>query len=123
GMREAGGDLNYVAKNRVSGSPTYGILVLGNPSVNTWLASGNEVRHNHVSGSGIADLALGAPSGASNCFSDNQASTTAPPLLEVTHPCDTPLSLNGGGELSDPPRPPRAPIHHTRPPLRRPHSP
>jgi hypothetical protein len=100
GIMVVGGDLNYVAHNRVSGSSTYGVLVLGNVSVNTWLASGNEVAHNQVSGSGIADLALGAPSGASNCFSDNQADTTLPPLLEMTHPCGSPLSLNGGGDLS-----------------------
>jgi hypothetical protein len=100
GIALVGGDHNYVANNRVSGSPTYGILVLGALSVQTWLAAGNEVAHNQVSGSGIADLALAAPSGAGNCFSDNQANTTAPPLLELTHPCGSPLSLNGGGDLS-----------------------
>lgn len=100
GIALAGGDLNYVANNRVSSSPTYGILVLGNLSVHAWLASGNEVAQNQVTGSGIADLALGAPSGASNCFSDNQAGTTLPPLLELTHPCGSPLSLTGGGDLS-----------------------
>jgi len=100
GIGMPGGDLNYVAGNRVENNSSYGILVSGTLDTNLWLASGNVIVHNQVKGSGIADLALGAPSGANNCFSDNQAVTTLPPLLEMTHPCNTPLPLNGGGDIS-----------------------
>jgi hypothetical protein len=100
GIEVPGGDENYIAYNTVVNNPTYGILVVGNLDAHLWMASGNVVEHNHVSGSGIADLALAAPSGAGNCFSDNQAATTLPPLLEVTHACGSPWTLNGGGDMS-----------------------
>ncbi|HEX8731679.1 MAG TPA: right-handed parallel beta-helix repeat-containing protein [Ktedonobacterales bacterium] len=100
GILVAGGDKDYVVDNRVENNPDYGILVLGNIDQNFWIASGNVVERNQVKGSGIADLALGAPTGANNCFADNQATTTLPPLLEVTHACGTPLPLNGGGDFS-----------------------
>ncbi len=99
GILVAAGDKDYVADNRVVNNPDYGILVLGNIDQNFWIATGNVVEHNVVKGSGLADLALGAPSGANNCFSDNQAETTAPPLLEVTHACGSPLALAGGGDF------------------------
>ena len=100
GIGMPGGDLNFVSGNRVYNNSSYGILVSGTLDNNLWLASGNVVEGNHVTGSGIADLVLGAPSGANNCFSNNQAATTLPALLEVTHACGTPLSLNGGGDIS-----------------------
>ncbi|HEU5439951.1 MAG TPA: right-handed parallel beta-helix repeat-containing protein [Ktedonobacterales bacterium] len=100
GILIAGGDMNYVAGNRVINNPEYGILVLGNIDQQMWIASGNVVEHNVVHGSGLADLALGSPSGANNCFSDNQAETTLPPLLEATHACGSPFSLAGGGDFS-----------------------
>jgi hypothetical protein len=100
GILVAGGDKDYIANNRVENNPDYGILVLGNIDQNFWIATGNVVEHNIVRGSGMADLALGAPSGANNCFSDNQAATTLPPLLEVTHACGSPLALDGGGDFS-----------------------
>jgi hypothetical protein len=98
GIALAGGNLDYVANNHVVDNSNYGILVLASLDVNFWLASGNVVARNRVSGSGIADLALAAPSGAGNCFADNRAGSTLPPLLEVTHPCGSPLALNSGGD-------------------------
>jgi hypothetical protein len=100
GILLAGGDKNYVARNTAKDNSTYGILVVGNIDQNFWLASGNVVENNTVSGSGIADLALGAPSGANNCFSNNKAATTLPPLLEATHACGTVGPLAGGGDMS-----------------------
>lgn len=100
GILIAGGDKNYIANNKVVNNPQYGILVLGNIDKNMWLASGNVVEHNTVKGSGLADLALGTPSGANNCFSDNKATTTAPVFLEVTHACGSPLALAGGGDFA-----------------------
>lgn len=99
GILVAGGDKDYVAYNRVVNNPEYGILVLGNIDKNMWLASGNVVMHNHVKGSGREDLALGSPSGANNCFSDNEAATTTPALLEVTHACGSPWPLAGAGDF------------------------
>ncbi len=108
GIGLPGGDLNYVADNHVVDQADYGIVVSGiitplgdNPDqMDFWLPSGNVVEHNHVTGSGIADLVLAAPAGANNCFADNQAATTLPPLLELTHACGSPLMLDGGGDLS-----------------------
>ena len=100
GILVAGGDKDYITGNRVVNNPEYGILVLGNIDQNFWIATGNVVEGNIVKGSGLADLALGAPSGANNCFSDNQATTTLPPLLEVSHACGSPLALDGGGDFS-----------------------
>jgi Right handed beta helix region/Phospholipase_D-nuclease N-terminal len=100
GIGMPGGDLNYVSGNHVYNNSSYGILVSGTLDNNLWLASGNVIEGNHVTGSGIADLVLGAPSGANNCFSNNQAATTLPALLEVTHACGTPLPLDGGGDIS-----------------------
>lgn len=100
GIAVPGGDFNYIARNRVVNTSGYGILVISNVDDQLWLASGNVVENNHVSGSGIADLALAGPIGANNCFSNNQAGTTLPPLLEVSHACGTPLPLSGGGDFS-----------------------
>jgi hypothetical protein len=100
GIAVPGGDLNYITGNTVWNNADYGILVVGNVDEHLWLASGNVVTGNTVKGSGIADLALGGPTGANNCFSDNTAATTLPPLLEVTHACGSPLALNGGGDMS-----------------------
>ncbi len=99
GILVPGGDLNYIANNRVANNSEYGILVLGNIDQNFWLASGNVVRGNTVTSSGVADLALSSPSGANNCFADNKAATTVPPLLEVSHPCGSPITLVGGGDF------------------------
>lgn len=100
GILVPGGDLNYIANNRVINNSEYGILVLGNIDKNFWLASGNVVKGNTINGSGLADLGLAAPSGANNCFTDNKAATTLPPLLEVSHPCGSPITLAGGGDMS-----------------------
>jgi Right handed beta helix region len=100
GISVPGGDFNDVERNRVIDNYEYGILVIGITDKQLWLPSGNMVAHNVVTGSTDADLALALPAGAANCFADNQATTTLPPLLELTHPCGSPLTLAGGGDLS-----------------------
>ncbi len=100
GIGLPGGNLNYVANNTVARNRAYGILVLPNLDANFWLASGNVVVNNTVSGSGIADVALAAPAGADNCFSGNSGTRTLPPLLQVTHACGSPLAHTGGGDPS-----------------------
>ncbi len=107
GIGVPGGDLNYIAENHVVDQSDYGIVVSGiitplatDPNqMDFWLPSGNVVARNRVSHSGIADLVLAAPAGANNCFADNQAATTLPALLELTHACGSPLTLDGGGDL------------------------
>ena len=100
GISVPGGDFNDIERNRVMDNFEYGILVIGIGDKQLWLPSGNVVAHNIVTGSTDADLALALPAGAENCFSENQATTTLPPLLELTHPCGSPLALSGGGDLS-----------------------
>jgi hypothetical protein len=100
GISVPGGNFNDIEHNRVIDNYEYGILVIGIGDKQVWLPSGNVVAHNIVTGSTDADLALALPAGAENCFSENQAMTTLPPLLELTHPCDSPLALSGGGDLS-----------------------
>src|SRR5262249_2015634 len=85
GISVPGGDFNDIERNRVIDNYEYGILVIGIGDKQVWLPSGNVVAHNIVTGSTDADLALALPAGAENCFSDNQAGTTLPPLLELTH--------------------------------------
>jgi hypothetical protein len=95
GIAIAGGNDNGVRANRVSGSDRYGIAVfptarrivfdpdaerrLGEP----WRPRGNRIVHNEIRGSGRADLALAAGSGAGNCFSRNRAGRTRPRALQV----------------------------------------
>ena len=61
------------------------------PDLLLWNSENNEVRGNVVRGSGLADLAFGSLDGAEglgNCFSDNEAATTAPTGLQELAPCD-----------------------------------
>jgi hypothetical protein len=67
------------------------------PDLVLWNATGNQIRDNVVSGSGLADLASGtiaidgdSPTTAEldNCFSGNEHDTTAPTDLEALAPCD-----------------------------------
>jgi hypothetical protein len=100
GISVPGGDFNDIERNRVLDNFEYGILVVGIDDKHLWLPSGNVVAHNIVKGSTDADLALALPAGAENCFSENQATTTLPPLLQLAHTCGSPLALAGGGDLS-----------------------
>jgi Right handed beta helix region/Phospholipase_D-nuclease N-terminal len=95
------GNQNYVARNNVHDQGLYGILVGGIITKGQFfVASNNVVEQNTIKNSGVADMALSAPTGPGNCFSDNKAKTTLPPLLEVTHACGTPLPNVGGGDMA-----------------------
>lgn len=72
--------------------------MLPNLDDNLWLTQGNEVRSNTVSTSGIADLALGAPSVRDDCFADNDFATSVPPAIEWVASCSG--RIGGGGEGS-----------------------
>ena len=66
------------------------------PDLVIWHPTGNTIRGNVVSDSGLGDLASGTidPDGKittadlGNCFSDNEHETTAPVDLEALAPCD-----------------------------------
>ncbi len=93
GILVAGGNDNTIERNRVVDHDVAGIGVITYPesAEHLWEATGNVVRDNVVSGSGLADLALwfdgaGSRTG-SNCFSDNDVSSTAPEGLQDEAPC------------------------------------
>lgn len=98
GITLAGGQQNIVAGNTVRGSATFGIATVPNVDLNFWLATGNKVELNRVSDSGLADLALGGPAGAGNCFSGNAYSTAWPPTVESTSGCTSALARLGFGD-------------------------
>ena len=85
GIGLIGGIDDLVELNEVTASTTFGIVVV--PAVDRetiWVPSGNRVENNDVSGSGTADLALAAGSGAGNCFQANRAATVDPADLAGT---------------------------------------
>jgi hypothetical protein len=70
------------------------------PSTLLWPAQGNRVTANAVDGSGLADLGLAdlglspTPDGG-NCFSDNEAATSAPVDLQAKAPCGGAAATTG----------------------------
>src|SRR6266571_7213645 len=100
GILLGGGNNNSVEGNRVSGHKYYGILVISNIDKNFWQPSGNTVKNNVITNSGVADLALASLSAGNNCFSDNTAVRTVPPFLQFTHACGSIFANAGAGDLS-----------------------
>ena len=108
GIAVMGGQNDIVSNNRVEDHVYFGILAMGIPGLDGGAPTGNiyqavnvQVKDNKVSGSGVADLALGAPSGAGNCFSGNEFSTSLPAAIETVYSCDGgPLSPVGGGDAA-----------------------
>ncbi|HEX9067432.1 MAG TPA: hypothetical protein VF807_01595, partial [Ktedonobacterales bacterium] len=108
GIMLPGTNENYVANNTVTNHSQFGILVSGilgpqenDPNqIDFWVPWGNVVTNNKVSHSGVADLGLDWPTGPGNCFSDNQAATTVPAFLEITHACGSPTKNIAGGDLA-----------------------
>ncbi len=113
GIAVMGGDDDVVENNRVEDHKYFGIVVqpipgLGpsedpipvNPTGNLYRANRNTVRGNTVSGSGVADLALGAPAGSGNCFTGNTFTTSLPAAIETLYACGGPGSSVGGGDAA-----------------------
>jgi plastocyanin len=113
GIAVMGGDNDVVENNRVTDHKYFGIIVqpipgLGpskdpipvNPTGNVYRTNDNKVRGNQVSGSGVADLALGAPSGSGNCFSGNTFGASLPAAIETVYACGGPGSSVGGGDAA-----------------------
>src|SRR6266487_1609468 len=100
GIVLGGGNNNTVEGNRISGHKYYGILVISNIDKNFWQPSGNSVKNNVITNSGVADLALASLSAGNNCFSDNKVARTVPPFLQFTHACGSIFARAGAGDLS-----------------------
>ena len=100
GILVTGGVGNLIEGNLVQDHRSYGIAVLPNVDGHVWVTSGNEVRDNVVRSSGLADLALGAPSAGGDCFSGNDAARTSPPAIELLRGCDSWLAGIGGGSFA-----------------------
>lgn len=96
GVLVAGGRDNVIEGNLVEGHATFGIALLPNLDANFWATRGNEVRSNLVTGSGRADLAVGAPSVNGDCFAGNVFSTSLPPAIETFAGCGA--RIGGGGD-------------------------
>lgn len=103
GILVAGGINNTIEKNRVMDHDLGGIVIITYPESAdyTWEATGNEVRGNVVSGSGLGDLAFfhdfDNAEGGDNCFADNTFASSAPKDLESVIPCEG----TGTGEFAD----------------------
>lgn len=97
GILVTGGRDDRIVGNLVEDQPTYGIAVLPMLDRNLWTSGGNEVTDNVVRRSGLADLALGAPSGGGDCFADNDHATSQPPAIQLLYPCGALRPFPGGG--------------------------
>ena len=100
GILLAGGVRNVVERNTVLNQRAYGIGVAPNSDRNVWIAERNIVRNNTVRGSGLADLALGAPGGVNNCFAANEFRSSLPPAIETLYGCGSKLADLGGGDIA-----------------------
>ena len=100
GILVTGGAGNLIEGNLVQDHETYGIALLPSIDRTAWVTSDNEVRDNVVLSSGLADLALGAPSAGGDCFSGNDAARTSPPAVELLRACDSWLAGIGGGSFA-----------------------
>lgn len=88
GIALRGGVGNVVLDNQVIGQPAYGIVLLPSFDQQLWVSAENRILANTITHSGLADLALAAPAGPDNCFSQNAVTSTLPPLLQERAPCD-----------------------------------
>jgi Right handed beta helix region len=111
GIALAGGNENAVRGNTVRGSERFGLVVFPtarfitfNPTAREpgppWRPRGNRISGNTVSGSGRADLALAAGSGAGNCFTANTVGTALPAGLE-TASCADPAPAGDSGVAAE----------------------
>jgi plastocyanin len=108
GIAVAGGEDDVVKNNRVEDHLYFGIVVLPIPGIgpgpvpdapvtgNFYPTKNNRVEGNKVSGSGVADLALGTAAGGGNCFDGNEYETSLPLAIEATYSCSNPPP--GGGD-------------------------
>ncbi len=86
GINIAGGTENVVTGNRVSEHANFGIVLVPNYDKQLWRPRGNRITDNAVDGSGRVDIALGAPAGPGNRFSNNDFATSRPDGIEGAGP-------------------------------------
>lgn len=90
GIVVGGGTKNLVARNRVSGNPSAGILV---NSFGEFAPENNRIEGNVLESNGIdlhfdvPTLGAGAGTAAGNCFTNNTFTTSMPAAIESTMPC------------------------------------
>lgn len=106
GIVVAGGQDNVIMRNRVIDNPFGGIVVFTYPesAEYIWLASGNQVTDNVVSGTEEGgDLSLFVNAGGieleGNCFAGNEFESSTPADLEAVAPCE---GTGVGDLLTDP---------------------
>jgi len=97
GIVVAGGLDDLITGNLVEDQRTYGIVMVPILDRNLWPTGRNEVRDNVVRRSGLADLALAAPSSGADCFAGNDPSTSEPPAIEALYPCTGRRAFPAGG--------------------------
>jgi plastocyanin len=100
GILVAGGVDNLVTRNLVEDHRNHGIAAIPMVDQNLWISERNEIRGNVVRGSGVADLALGAPAAGGDCFSGNDHRSSLPPAIETLYGCGFSPTGGGGGDLS-----------------------
>lgn len=108
GIVQAGGNKAVIKNNRVEDHLYFGIVVLPIPGIgpgvveplpvtgNFYASEHNRVEGNKVSGSQVADLALGGAAGPGNCFTGNDYGTSLPLAIEAAYSCSNPPP--GGGD-------------------------
>ncbi len=82
GINVAGGIDNEVVGNTVRDHPNFGIVAVPMVDDNVYPPRNNRFLDNDVSGSGRADLAVGAPEDGGNVFEGNRADSTRPGGLD-----------------------------------------
>ena len=97
GILIAGGNDNFVTKNRVWDHDIGGIVSVLNPDKTVFFANKNRVIGNTVSDSGEGDLATFG--GEGNCFSKNVFKTSKPSNIEEVLPCPTGVGIPATDQL------------------------
>jgi hypothetical protein len=90
GIAVNGGHDNRIEGNTVEDSDRYGIALFPALQRNgsSYLANGNRVTGNTVTGSGAADLAMAGGMQVPSCFAGNTFETSKPADIERAMPCD-----------------------------------
>jgi hypothetical protein len=89
GIAVGGGEQNHIERNRITGHPAAGILLLRQE---TFDATGNVVSDNVLSGNGV-DLVDAVAAVPTNCFAGNTFARSSPPDIEAALPCPGTTSL------------------------------
>ncbi len=71
------------------------------PDEQYWPSTGNTVRGNDISESGVADIIVAAIGPELNGFCDNVFATSIPADIEISTPCDAPAPITGEGVVTE----------------------